>query len=166
MWTSWWNKKFGGGGGENESTLRKLYPVSLSQPQNTPTLQSHRAAAVGGRRLTALAIAWPDNRNVRPSLSKIQWKPVHPVTWNSSRNMWEYLCCHCFLYIHQIVAGVTVTYLRSYVTGNNDAILNEIGWTTAVSLVGGGASWTRRCVGTSPRGPAGQRQSRGLDQYD
>jgi hypothetical protein len=33
-------------------------------------------------------------------------------------------------------AGVTVTYLRSYVTGNNDAVLNEVGRTTAVSLVG------------------------------
>jgi hypothetical protein len=42
-------------------------------------------------------------------------------------------------------AGVTKTYLRSYVTGSNDAILNEVGRTMAVSLVGehhglGGAS--------------------------
>jgi hypothetical protein len=28
-----------------------------------------------------------------------------------------------------------VTYLRSYVTGSNDAILGEVGRTTAVSLV-------------------------------
>jgi hypothetical protein len=39
-----------------------------------------------------------------------------------------------------------MTYLRSYITGSNDAILNEVGRTTAVS--GGGASWTRRCVRT------------------
>jgi hypothetical protein len=29
-----------------------------------------------------------------------------------------------------------MTYLRSYVTGNNDAILNDVGRITAVSLVG------------------------------
>jgi hypothetical protein len=29
-----------------------------------------------------------------------------------------------------------MTYLRSYVTGSNDAILHEVGRTTAVSLVG------------------------------
>jgi hypothetical protein len=29
-----------------------------------------------------------------------------------------------------------MTYLRTYVTGSNDAILNEVGRTTAVSLVG------------------------------
>jgi hypothetical protein len=29
-----------------------------------------------------------------------------------------------------------MTYLRSYVTGSNDAILSEVGRTTAVSLVG------------------------------
>jgi hypothetical protein len=62
-----------------------------------------------------------------------------------------------------------VTYLRSYVTGSNDAILNEVGRTTAVSLEGayhgpGGASG--HGFGTPPRGPAGQRRSRGLDQYD
>jgi hypothetical protein len=34
------------------------------------------------------------------------------------------------------LAGVTVTYPRSYVTGSNDAILGKVGWTTAVSLVG------------------------------
>jgi hypothetical protein len=34
------------------------------------------------------------------------------------------------------LAGVTVTYLRSYVTGSNDAILGEVGQTTAVSPVG------------------------------
>jgi hypothetical protein len=52
-----------------------------------------------------------------------------------------------------------VTYLRSYVTGSNDAILNEVGRTTAVSLVGvhhglGGASGDS--FGISLRGPAGQ----------
>jgi hypothetical protein len=62
-----------------------------------------------------------------------------------------------------------VTYLRSYVTGSNDAILSEVGRTTVVSLVGahrvpGGASG--HSFGTPPTGPAGQRQSRGLDQYD
>jgi hypothetical protein len=43
-------------------------------------------------------------------------------------------------------AGVTVTYLRSYITGSNDIILNEVGRNTAVS--GGGASWTRNSLGT------------------
>jgi hypothetical protein len=61
-----------------------------------------------------------------------------------------------------------VTFLRSHVTGSNDAVLNEVGRTTAVS--GGGASWTRDALGhsfgTPPRGPAGQRQSRRLDLYD
>jgi hypothetical protein len=33
-------------------------------------------------------------------------------------------------------AGVTVTYLRLYVTDSNDAILNEVGRTTVASLVG------------------------------
>jgi hypothetical protein len=32
--------------------------------------------------------------------------------------------------------GVTVTFLRSHVTGSNDAILSEVGRTTDVSLVG------------------------------
>jgi hypothetical protein len=34
------------------------------------------------------------------------------------------------------MAGVTVTFLRSHVTGSNDAILSEVGRTSAVSLVG------------------------------
>jgi hypothetical protein len=34
------------------------------------------------------------------------------------------------------MGGVTVTFLRSHVTGSNDVILNEVGQTTAVSLVG------------------------------
>jgi hypothetical protein len=67
-------------------------------------------------------------------------------------------------YYGKLQAGVTVTYLRSYVTGSNDVILTEAGRTTAVSLVRahhgpGGAS--EHSFGT-PRGPAGQRQSRGL----
>jgi hypothetical protein len=33
-------------------------------------------------------------------------------------------------------SGVTVTFLRSHVTGSNDVILSEVGRTTAVSLVG------------------------------
>jgi hypothetical protein len=62
-----------------------------------------------------------------------------------------------------------MTYLRPYVTGCNDAILNEVGRTTAVSLVGahqrtGFASG--HSFGTPPHGPAGQRQSWGLDWYD
>jgi hypothetical protein len=64
------------------------------------------------------------------------------------------------------LVGVTVTYLRSYVRGSNDAILSEVGQTTAVFLVGahhgpGGAS--EHSFGKPPCGPAGQRQSRGLD---
>jgi hypothetical protein len=35
-----------------------------------------------------------------------------------------------------ILERVRTTYLRPYVTGNNDAILNEVGQTMAVSLVG------------------------------
>jgi hypothetical protein len=47
-------------------------------------------------------------------------------------------------------------------TGSNDAILSEVGSTTAVYLVGaqprpGNAS--EHSLGTPPRGPAGQRQS-------
>jgi hypothetical protein len=45
-----------------------------------------------------------------------------------------------------ILAGVTMTYLRSYVAGSNDAIFNEVGRTMAVS--GGSASLTRGCVRT------------------
>jgi hypothetical protein len=62
-----------------------------------------------------------------------------------------------------------MAYLRTYVTGSNDSILNEVGRTTAASLVGaiqrpGVASG--HSFGTPLRGPAGQRQSRGLDDYD
>jgi hypothetical protein len=66
-------------------------------------------------------------------------------------------------------AGVTMTFLRKYVTGSNDAILNKIGGTTAVSLVGGhqrpGVT-SGHSFGPPRRGPAGQHQSRGLDQHD
>jgi hypothetical protein len=62
-----------------------------------------------------------------------------------------------------------MTFLRTYVTGSNDTILNEVGRTTAVSLVGshqrpGVASG--HSFGTPPRGPARQRRSWGLDWYD
>jgi hypothetical protein len=62
-----------------------------------------------------------------------------------------------------------VTYLRSYVIGSNDAILNEVGRTMAVSLAGahhgpGGVLGHR--FGTPTRGPAGQSQYWGLDYYD
>jgi hypothetical protein len=71
--------------------------------------------------------------------------------------------------IMMMMVGVTVTYLRSYVTGSNDTILNEVGRSMAVSLVeahhgSGGAS--EHSFQRTPRGPAGQRQSRRLDQYD
>jgi hypothetical protein len=52
-----------------------------------------------------------------------------------------------------------VTYLRPYVTGSNDAILCEVGRTTAVSLVGahhGPEGVSGHSFGTPPRGPAGQ----------
>jgi hypothetical protein len=68
-----------------------------------------------------------------------------------------------------MMAGVTVTYLRSYVTGSNDAILGDVGQTTAVSLVGahhGPEDVSGHSFGTLPRGPAGQQQSWGLVQYD
>jgi hypothetical protein len=58
-----------------------------------------------------------------------------------------------------------VTYLRSFVTCSNDAILNMVGRTTAVSLVGahhGPGGGSGHGFGTPPRGPAGQRQTRGL----
>jgi hypothetical protein len=64
----------------------------------------------------------------------------------------------------EALAEVTVIPHKDTVTGSNNAILNEVGWTTAVYLVGtqpwpGGA--LEHSFGT-PRGPAGQRQSRGL----
>jgi hypothetical protein len=54
---------------------------------------------------------------------------------------------------------------KDTITGSNDAILNEVRWTTAVYLVGtqpwpGGA--LEHSFGTPPRAPAGQRQSRRL----
>jgi hypothetical protein len=56
---------------------------------------------------------------------------------------------------HLDQVGVTVTILRSYVTGSNDAILNDVSQTMAVSLVGahhepGGA--LGHSFGTPPRG--------------
>jgi hypothetical protein len=57
-----------------------------------------------------------------------------------------------------------MTYLRSYVTGSNDAILNEVDRTTAVSLVGahhGPGGGSGHSVGTPPHGPARQHQSQG-----
>jgi hypothetical protein len=51
-----------------------------------------------------------------------------------------------------------VTYLRSYVTGSNDAIIGEVGRTMAVSLVGvhhGPEGVSGHSFGTPPR-PAGQ----------
>jgi hypothetical protein len=62
-----------------------------------------------------------------------------------------------------------MNYLWSCVIGSNDAILNEVGRTTDVSLVGvhhrpEGASG--HSFGTPPSGPAVERQSRGLDWYD
>jgi hypothetical protein len=59
-----------------------------------------------------------------------------------------------------------MTYLRSYVTGSNDAILSEVGRTTAVSLVEahhGPGGESGHSFGTPPRRPAGECQSRGLD---
>jgi hypothetical protein len=49
-----------------------------------------------------------------------------------------------------------MTYLRSYVTGSNDAILSEDGRTTAVSLVGahhGPEGASGHSFGTPPCGP-------------
>jgi hypothetical protein len=57
---------------------------------------------------------------------------------------------------------------RSHVTGSYDAILCEAGRTTAVYLVGthhGPGDALGHSFGTPPRDPAGQRQSRSLDQY-
>jgi hypothetical protein len=59
-----------------------------------------------------------------------------------------------------------MTYLRRHVTVSNDAILNEVGRTMAVSLVGAHQRpgvMSRHSFGTTPHGPAGQCQSRGLD---
>jgi hypothetical protein len=61
-------------------------------------------------------------------------------------------------------AEVTMIPHKGIVTRSSDAILNEVGWTTAVYPVGaqpwpGGA--LEHSFGT-PRGPAGQRQSGGL----
>jgi hypothetical protein len=57
---------------------------------------------------------------------------------------------------------------RPHVTGSNDAILSGVGRTTAVSSVGAQLRpgfALEHSFGT-PRDPAGQRQSRGLDWYD
>jgi hypothetical protein len=54
-------------------------------------------------------------------------------------------------------------------TGSNGAIFNEGGRTTAASSVGAHLRpgfAPGHSFGTPPRGPAGQRQSRGLDRYD
>jgi hypothetical protein len=55
---------------------------------------------------------------------------------------------------------------KVYVTGSNDAILNKVDQTTAVSLVevhhGPGCA-LGHSFATPPCGPAGQCQSRGLD---
>jgi hypothetical protein len=63
------------------------------------------------------------------------------------------------------MAEVTVIPHKDTVTGSNDAILNAVGWTTAVYLVGT-QTWPgvalEHSFGTPPRGPAGQRQSRGF----
>jgi hypothetical protein len=67
------------------------------------------------------------------------------------------------------MAGITMTYLRPYVTGSIDAILNEVGQTTAVSLVGahhGSEDVLEHRFGIRPHGPAGQCQPRSLEQYD
>jgi hypothetical protein len=51
-----------------------------------------------------------------------------------------------------------MTYLRSYVTGSNDTILNEVRRTMAVSLVGvhHGPGASGHSFGTPRRGTAGQ----------
>jgi hypothetical protein len=49
--------------------------------------------------------------------------------------------------VRQKVGGSNCDLSRPYVTSSNNAILNEVGRTTAVS--GGGASQTRRCVDTA-----------------
>jgi hypothetical protein len=59
--------------------------------------------------------------------------------------------------------------LRSYISGSNDTILNEVGRTTAVSLVGvhhGPEGTSGHTFGTPPRGLTEQCQSQGLAQYD
>jgi hypothetical protein len=99
----------------------------------------------------------------------VQWQYLVDTLSHGVSEISNSLSLHCrYVLPHDIpqIAGVTMAYLRSYVTGSNDAILNEVGRTAAVSLVGarhgpGGAS--RRSFGTHPRGPAGQRQSRCLD---
>jgi hypothetical protein len=62
-----------------------------------------------------------------------------------------------------------MTYLRSYVTYSNDAILDKVDRTTALSLVGAHhvlGNALGHSFGTPTRSPGGQRQSRGLDYYD
>jgi hypothetical protein len=63
-------------------------------------------------------------------------------------------------------AEVSLTYLRTYVTGSSYAVLSEVGRTTGVSLVGahhGSEGASGHSFGTPPRGPAGTRQPRSLD---
>jgi hypothetical protein len=55
-----------------------------------------------------------------------------------------------------------MTYLKSYVIDSNDAILNEVGRTTAVSLMGvhhGPEGVSGHIFGTPPLDPTRQRQS-------
>jgi hypothetical protein len=59
-----------------------------------------------------------------------------------------------------------MTYLRPHITGGNDDILNEVGRTMTMSLVGahqGPGVASIHSFGTPPRGPAGQCQSWGLN---
>jgi hypothetical protein len=66
-----------------------------------------------------------------------------------------------------MLAGITMTPLRSYVTGSINAILNEVGQITAVPRVRAhcGPEGASGHSFRTPRVPTGH-QSQGLDQYD
>jgi hypothetical protein len=69
-------------------------------------------------------------------------------------------------FLNYVMAEVPMTYLRSCDTTRNDAILNDVGRTMAVSLVGahhGPEGASGHSFGTPPRGSTGQRQSRDRD---
>jgi hypothetical protein len=64
----------------------------------------------------------------------------HEYTWPFARTATTDPCGtpsqNSGLFLLSLKGGVTVTFLSSHVTGSNDVILNEVGRTTAVSVVG------------------------------
>jgi hypothetical protein len=73
------------------------------------------------------------------------------------------------MYVSIVLGGSNYDPLRLYVTGSNDATLNEVVQTTAVPLVGahhGPEGAMGHSFRTPPIGPTGQHHSRCLVQND